>query len=289
MSLSVGATAVLEGHWDAAGSLDFAAATGANFLGSPPVLLERLLREARRRGLQRLPIRAASLGGAALSRRLLDDASATFGIRIQRVYGSSEAPNTAASQPTDRPEGHADDGVLLDGVEVSIGTAANPGECRVRGPHLFSGYVDDRDTQASFDGDWFCTGDLVDLRAGRVSVVGRIKEIAIRNGVNVSLNEVDEALAGLTGVTEWAACRLPDDDTGERVAVAVSAADRRLVTLDAVRNHLRSVGLAPRKWPEQVIYWPGPLPRTATGKVRREELAADARLTESEFAERVRH
>jgi acyl-CoA synthetase (AMP-forming)/AMP-acid ligase II len=177
--------------------------------------------------------------------------------------------------------------VPLTGVELELGTSSDPRECRVRGPHMFQGYLDPDDTAAVFEGGWFRTGDLLDIHDGRVSVVGRIKEIAIRNGQNISLDEVDEAIRGLSGVVECASFRLPDKQTGERVAVALVVGDGDAPDLATIQAHMRAGGLAPVKWPEQVVIWSGPLPRTATGKVRREELATDAPLMPTELAPRL--
>ncbi|MGH7858866.1 MAG: AMP-binding enzyme, partial [Candidatus Binatia bacterium] len=129
---------------------------------------------------------------------------------------------------------------------------------------------------------WFRTGDLVEVENGRLTVVGRLKEVANRNGLKISLNEIDAALAGMRGLVEHACFAVPDPDTGERLAVAIFPESGVTVTLEDVVAHLLAAGIARRKLPEQLVVWDEPLPRTPSGKVVRSRLVmeAPARTTE---------
>ena len=279
---------VLEDRFDPAASLDRINTVGATLLGGAPVIAERLLRAAQQRGTRRIALRTLALGGAMLPRPLLEVATDEFGIEIARVYGSSEAPNFSGSLPGDgRARRMSDDGALMPGSEVRVGSAGHAQEGLLRGPGVFLGYADAEDDAAAFEGDWYRTGDLVDVHDGRLTVIGRLKEVVNRNGLKISLTEVDAALEGLPGAIEHAAFGVPDPATGERLVVAVHPEDGAGVTLDAVVGHLKAQGLATRKLPEEVVVWDGPLPRTASGKVVRSRLVMDAPAKRSERAARL--
>ena len=272
------ATLVLEDRFDPEASLDRVNAAGATILGGAPVIAERLLRAASRREPRHIAIRTLALGGAMLARPLLELATDTFGIEIARVYGSSEAPNFSGSLPgDDRDRRLSDDGALLPGSEVRIRPDGGRPEGMVRGPGVFLGYADPRDNGESFEDGWFRTGDLVEVTDGRLTVVGRMKDVVNRNGLKISLHEVDEALAGLAGVVEHAAFAVPDPSTGEHLAIAVVPEVGATVSLDEVVAHLLARGMARRKLPEEVVVRDEPLPRTASGKVIRSRLTAGAR------------
>jgi acyl-CoA synthetase (AMP-forming)/AMP-acid ligase II len=271
------ATLVLEDHFDADASLDRLNAAGATLLGAAPVIAERLLRAAVDRDESRISLREMALGGAMLPRPMLELAADRFGIEVARVYGSSEAPCASGSVPEDDRESRlSDDGLLMPGTEVRVGSAAHPSEGMLRGPNLFLGYLHDEDDTEAFEDGWYRTGDLVELHDGRLTVVGRIKEVANRNGLKISLGEIDAALAGLPGAHEHACFAVADPDTGERLAVAVHPEAGAHLALGDVTEHLTARGVARRKLPEQLVIWDEPLPRTPSGKVVRSRLVMEA-------------
>jgi acyl-CoA synthetase (AMP-forming)/AMP-acid ligase II len=280
------AALVLEDRFDAEASLDRVNATGATLLGGAPVIAERLLRAAERRADRRIALRTLALGGAMLPRSLLELATDTFGIEIARVYGSSEAPCTTGSLPgDDRQRRLADDGALMPGTEVRVGSANHPQEGMLRGPQLFLGYVVADD---AFEDGWFRTGDVVEVDRGRLTVVGRLKEVVNRNGLKISLDEIDGALAGMRGVVEHAGFAVPDSATGERLAVAILPEPGATVTLEDVVAHLVGAGIVRRKLPEQIVMWDQALPRTPSGKVIRSRLVTEAATKPTELVDRRR-
>jgi acyl-CoA synthetase (AMP-forming)/AMP-acid ligase II len=169
---------------------------------------------------------------------------------------------------------------------VRVGSREHAQEGLLRGPAVFLGYADPEDTKAAFEDGWYRTGDAVELAGSRLTVVGRLKDVVNRNGLKISLAEVDGALAHLPGVVEYACFGLPDEATGERLAVAVRAEAGCETTLDAVVAHLQSAGLAVRKLPEQLVIWNEPLPRTASGKIVRSRLAMESAGKPSLFSAR---
>ncbi len=282
------ATLALEDRFEAEASLERINQLGAEVLGGAPVIVERLLRAAAGRDDRRIALRTVALGGAMLARPLLEQATGEFGIVAARVYGSSEAPNTTGSLPSDDPSTRlGDDGAFMAGTEVRVGSRDHAQEGLLRGPALFLGYVDPADNAAAFEDDWFRTGDAVDVHDDRLTVVGRIAEVVNRNGLKISLSELDGALARLPGIVECAAFGVGDPDTGERLAVAVQPEAGATIRLGDVVEHLRAGGIATRKLPEQLVVWDGPLPRTPSGKVVRSRLAGESAGRPCELAARV--
>jgi len=283
----VGGTLVLEDRFEPEATLAFAHDVGANFLGGAPVIAERLLDAAVATG-RGLPPMTMALGGALLPRPVLELATDRFGVQVARVYGSSEAPNFSGSLPTDdRATRLGDDGALMPGNEVRIGSRQHPEEGLLRGPCVFLAYLDADDNAAAFEDGWYRTGDTLEVSDGRVTVTGRIKEIVNRNGLKLSLHEVDDALTGLAGATEVACFGAPDVATGERLCVAVRPRADASVTLADVTAHLDAAGIARRKFPEQLVVWDEPLPRTESGKIVRARLATGSAGRPTELVPRL--
>jgi acyl-CoA synthetase (AMP-forming)/AMP-acid ligase II len=273
---------VLEERFDPPETLRWLVSTGATWFGGPDLLLDRLLDEADRAGIPRLPIRAVYLGGAMLDPRVLERVERR-GIVVMRAYGSSEAPiSTAGTRHEPESLRLVDEGRPLGAVELRIGSDHDPRECCLRGPHLFLGYADPDDDAHAFSDGWFCTGDVAELHDGRLRIVGRIKDIVIRNGLKIPMSEVEAMAASVPGIDRAAAFTVPDPRTGERLALAVRSDQPDKVSLDHVVAVLRTAGLAPWKLPEEVVVWDEPFPETATGKVNRQLLAEGS-------ADRPRH
>jgi len=277
MAPMVGAAVVLEDRFEPSSSLDLLLSAGATFYGGPDVVLARLLRAAGERGIGSVGLRKVSLGGTMLDPMLLRTAEEDFGIRVTRAYGSSEVPFSTATPVTADVEVRlTTDGVALEGVEAKAGTKNDPSELAVRGPHVMLRYLDGEDNDAAFDDGWYCTGDIAEIDdAGRLRIVGRIKDVAIRNGLKVALPEVELAVARLDGIDACAAYRVADPETGEHVGIAVSA--RTVPELAAINRLLLAAGLSKSKLPEELVIWSGAFPYTDTGKLMRLDVSERAR------------
>ncbi|MBX7453924.1 AMP-binding protein [Mycolicibacterium sp. 3033] len=268
----LGIPVVLEDAWSPSGTADLLLDTGATWYGGPDRLLDRLLDEVSRRQ-RRAPLRAVYLGGTALDRRIVERVENDFGIVVMRAYGSSEVPiSTSGRREEPAALRHADDGGPLADVDVRVGSSAEPTECCITGPHTFLGYTDADDDAAAFDGSWFRTGDVAEMVDGRVRIVGRLKDIVIRNGLKIPAAEVDEAISRVPGVRECAAFAVPDATTGERLAVAVVLDMETELSLADIVDALTAAGLPKYKLPEEIVYWDRPLPLNANGKVQRNTL-----------------
>ena len=278
---------ILEDRWDPSATCDLLVDSGATWYGGPDRLLDRMLDEAAARDTV-VPLRAVYLGGTMLDRRIVERVEDDFGIVVMRAYGSSEIPvSTSGLRTESRGVRHADDGVALGDVEVRIGSAAEPTECCIKGPHTFLGYIDAGDDRHAFDGEWFRTGDVAELVDGRVRIIGRIKDIVIRNGLKIPAAEVEEAVSRIGGVRDCAAYSVADDTTGERLAMAVVLEPGTELSLAEVAQALVAEGLPKYKLPEELVFWDEPLPVNANGKVDRTKLAPQSAGRRRLLAERL--
>ncbi|MDZ7791704.1 MAG: class I adenylate-forming enzyme family protein [Xanthomonadales bacterium] len=231
-----------------------------------------------------LPEVRAYPGGAApkppaLHHALVEEVG---GVGIVSGYGLTEHPMVAMSSVDDptnalaTTEGHPSTGVQLDVVDPETGRACPPGydgEFRLRGPHLMLGYVDESLHEYAFDdAGRFRTGDLGHLDAdGRVVVTGRLKDVIVRKGENISAQEIENLLHDLDEVTEAAVVGVPDAERGERVGAVVVPAVGADIGLDTLCTALRARDLTVQKLPEALLLV-DELPRSPTGKIRKDEL-----------------
>jgi 2,3-dihydroxybenzoate-AMP ligase len=151
----------------------------------------------------------------------------------------------------------------------------------------FLGYLDAAHNRRSFTQDgWYRTGDLARIEAGRLTVTGRLAEVVSRNGLTISLAEIDAVAAGLPCI-EAAAFAVPDAATGERLALAMHVTDPDAVAFGDVVGLFRDAGLATWKLPEQIDVWVTPFPRTSTGKIHRRLVAERVHPVRTLLAPRV--
>jgi acyl-CoA synthetase (AMP-forming)/AMP-acid ligase II len=142
--------------------------------------------------------------------------------------------------------------VTLDEVEAPIGV---DGEVRVRGEMVCKGYTDPVLSAESFDSQgYFRTGDVGHFRPdGHVVLTGRLKDIIIRKGENISAKEIEDLLYTHPKVGDVAVVGLADRERGERVcAVVETAPGAQSLTFDEMVEHLRAAGLMKQKIPEQL-------------------------------------
>ncbi len=258
--LAAGGAVVTMARFDAAAAVARCAADGITALIAVPTIYEQLLDA----GLdhRRAPaLRTALIGGAPVTAALRARAHAA-GLTLRQGFGMTEVgPNCFTL---------GDDDV---GKPVP-GTAARvvDGELWLRGPHVAAGYLGQTAPIVDAAG-WFHTGDRVRQDDdGRVTVVGRQKDMFISGGENVYLAEVEAVLAAHPAVVEAAVIGVADPRWGE-VGLAVVVA-RQAVDADALASWTRARLAAfkvPRHW-----RFVAALPRTATGKLSRAALAGFA-------------
>jgi acyl-CoA synthetase (AMP-forming)/AMP-acid ligase II len=197
-------------------------------------------------------------------------------------YGMSEAPLIAGMLLDSPDEKKAlTDGVPAlgasirlvdgDGNEVPVG---EEGEIRVKGPQVFIGYVDQRLNEEAFDADgYFRTGDLGRFdEDGYLRLTGRLKDVIIRKGENISAKEIEDLLDVHAKVGQVAVVGVPDEERGEMAcAVVVPVDPDDPLTFDEMVSYLEGAGLARHKLPERLEIH-AELPKNVMGKIQKNKL-----------------
>ena len=146
----------------------------------------------------------------------------------------------------------------------------------VQGPQLCKGYLDTSLNDAAHDEEgFFRTEDLGYLDAdGFLTITGRLKDVIIRKGENISAKEVEDLLYEHPKVADVAVIGLPDPKTGERCCAVVQCkAAAEPLTFEEMTDFLHGKSLMVQKIPEQLELCEA-LPRNPTGKVPKHELRA---------------
>lgn len=249
---------------------------GVTWLSASPTLHQMILE---RRGTNKPPatLRFLRSCSAALSPRLMETVETTLEASMLEAYGMTEASHQISSNPlppaprvagtVGRPTGTSVRIVDSAGKDVPAGSL---GEVVIRGPGVTSGYLNDPEATAdAFTDGWFRTGDQARLEKGYIKLEGRLKEMILRGGENISPYEIEDVLQDHAAVRYAACFGVQDDKYGERVLAAVElagpASERELL------RHCRE-NLAAFKVPDRVHVVTS-LPRTATGKVQRNRIA----------------
>ncbi|THA29310.1 cyclohexanecarboxylate-CoA ligase [Streptomyces sp. A1277] len=208
-------------------------------------------------------LRLLAGGGAPKPPELYHAVVREMGVQLTHGYGMTEVPMITMGAPDDTVDHLAGtEGLPPPGMEIRITDAAGAvvpcgvdGEIRLRGEAVCRGYVDPRATAAAFDADGFLvTGDLGHLLpSGHLVLTGRLKDVIIRKGENISAKEIEDLLAAHPLVGDAAVIGLPDPERGERVcAVIEQPPGAARLSLAELTGHLRGAGLAVHKLPEQL-------------------------------------
>ena len=163
---------------------------------------------------------------------------------------------------------------VVDEVGASL-SAGQRGELLVRGTSMFRGYWNRPELNATlFEDGWFRTGDVAYLDdEGYLFIVDRIKDLIIRGGENIGCGQVEAALLMHPDVHEAAVYAVPDERLGEEVGATVFGSPN--LDLDALREFLHT-HLARFEVPRYLLSTAAPLPRTASGKILKRQIRADA-------------
>ncbi len=255
-------------------------------LGATPFLRD-IVDEVAARGETLPDLRNYICGGAAVPPALIQQAAEVLPNCIPwRTFGSTET-TTITRGPETRANlrlGAETDGRLY-GVEIRLKdpvTGAErdrdeEGELWVRGPGVMLGYADPADNAAAFDAEgYFRMGDLVRIVEGdHIVCTGRVKDLIIRAGENISAKEIEDVLLSSPLIAEAAVVAMPSSRTGEAICAFIVTAPGVSVTRSDVDAVMAEALLAKQKMPEHVEFV-GDLPKTAAGKVRKDELRARA-------------
>jgi oxalate---CoA ligase len=211
-------------------------------------------------------LRFARSASAPLNQTLRARLADALGVPVLQAYALTEAPGqVTAHRPADPEDATAGSVGSPIGCEVKI---LDAGEIAVRGPHVSPGYLSSVDGPlAGHPGGWLHTGDLGQLTPDGLLLSGRQDDVINRAGEKILPEETEAALATLPGVIDVVVAGAPDPVLGEAVVAFVSGD----VSQEDVRKVLSRV-------PDRIVLMPR-IPRSATGKVNRRELAAAHTIT----------
>jgi acyl-CoA synthetase (AMP-forming)/AMP-acid ligase II len=281
-AVALGAKLVLQDAWDPEAAIGLIGREGCTItMGATPFIYD-LRRAAGGRKSELASMRYFACAGAPIPREVMVGVSNDLGFEVLRAYGMSEHFVSTICRPNDPEDKRVlTDGRPFDGTEVAVfdetRTVMLPpgevGELAVRGPGVASGYLKDPARTAetwNVDG-WQFSEDLASIDAdGFVTIRGRIKDLIIRGGINISPSEIEALILEHPAVVEVGIVGLPDERLGERIcAVIVSSGDE--LDLKGLTAFLTEKEVSKLKLPEVLLYV-SELPKTPSGKVKKDVL-----------------
>ncbi len=286
---ALGGTLIVQSAFDPRQALRLVAEHRPTHLFGVPTMLRRIADLPPHAGEDTSSLRVIVSSGAALPEATARACRRRFGRPVVTVYGSSDGVNchtAGESRPPGDSVGTPDPAVArirITGPDGSPLPTGRPGQIEARGPMTPMCYVNAPELDARYrtpDG-WVRTGDLGRLdERGRLHVLGRLKRIVVRGGLNISLAEVERELGGHPAVAEAVCVPVPDPDLGERLCACVRPAPGASApALSDLTAHLLARGLARRKLPERLLVV-AEMPLGPTGKICHRTLA-DRAMRES--------
>jgi malonyl-CoA/methylmalonyl-CoA synthetase len=230
-------------------------------------------------------IRLFISGSAPLSEQTFAEFEQRTGHRILERYGMTET-SMITSNPLDGERVAGTVGYALPGIMVRVADetgeplpAGEVGSVELKGPNAFAGYwqMPEKTAQEFRSDGYFITGDIgVLAQDGRLSLVGRSKDLIISGGYNIYPREIESVIDELPGVVESAVIGIPHSDFGESV-IAIVVASKHQAASEASIVEATAEQLARFKQPRRVILI-DKLPRNSMGKVQKNILRDRYRL-----------
>ena len=233
--LLAGSRVVYLDAWQPAAALDLIEREKVTSAGGPPVILQGLMADPSFSSDRVRSLRTAGTGAAGIPPELVQQVGERLGVSCFRAYGLTECPMLTTGLRSDAEEQrmHTDgrpspgcDVRIVDSEQREVGPGVE-GEIEAFGPQLCVGYLDPELDTAAFTADGYLrTGDLGVVDAnGYVRVTGRLKDIIIRKGENLSAQAIEEILFGHPDIADVAVVGLPDPSCGERACAVVVLRD----------------------------------------------------------------
>ena len=279
LGLILGNTYVLRRKFDPEAALAEVARSRADALAVVPVMMQRILDlpEETRAKYDVSSLKVVAASGSALPGDLATRWMDEFGETLYNLYGSTEVAWASIATPSDMRAapgtgGRPPRGTIVrlydeNGVEVKAGET---GRIFVGNEMLFEGYTGGGSKDVI--GNLMATGDVGRFDdAGRLFVEGRDDEMIVSGGENVFPKEVEDLLSRHDAVSDVAAIGVDDKDFGQRLRAFVVLEQGKNATEDELKAHVKK-NLARYKVPREIVFI-DELPRNATGKVLKRELA----------------
>ena len=279
LGLILGSTYVMTRRFDPEATLSAIAEHQCTSLAVVPIMMQRMLAlpddVKRKYDLSSLRITAAS--GSALPGHLATEWMDTFGDNLYNFYGSTEVAMASVASPEDMRAAPGTAGKpplgaivkILDNQGEPLPTGQT-GRIFVSNAISFEGYTSGDDKERL--GSMVSSGDVGHFdENGRLFIDGRDDDMIVSGGENVFPREVEDLIAGHEQVEEVAVIGVSDPDWGQRLKAFVVLKPGPSLSEDDVKAHVKQ-GLASYKVPREVVFIAA-LPRNATGKVLKRELA----------------
>lgn len=257
----------------------------ATYMPTVPSLVRRILEQPELARYKLSSLMKISAGGEPSTPELIREVYTKLDCTYINEFGMSEGLlcRTSLSDDVDticatvgKPCCPYDEVRILDadGHEVPIGS---DGELATRGPGIFAGYLNNPEAnEKSFTPDgFFRTSDQARRgAAGYLRITGRIKDIIIRGGENVTPSLVEDLLCQYPLISDSAVIGMPDKELGERVCAYVRLVEGATVDQDEIRSFLESKGASKLLIPEHFVFVET-LPMTPAGKCDKKALRKD--------------
>ena len=281
MTLTIGGSIVLQERWDPARALELLQEEKCTFMAAAtPFLMDLVYHPDLTRRGSLSSVKLFLCGGASIPEQLMRDAQTALPDTFTSpLWGMTECGGVSTC-PYDAPQEKLfeTDGKPCSSMELKVvdpdGNEVPPrtdGELMARGAMVTRGYYGRPDlTQDSFQEDgWFKTGDQAWMdEDGYIKITGRIKDLIIRGGVNISPADVESVLFSHPRVTNAAVVGMPDPRLGERICAFVILSDGQSLEINDIQEWMAKAGVAKPKWPER-IEAVDMFPMTPSGKVQK--------------------
>ena len=274
-----GSSSIILPHWDTRHVFETIQEFKIARFSVVPTMLSYMLNFPDRQQYDCSSLELVSTGGAATPDEVRREFEHTFNCRIRDGYGCSEATCAISSYHESEPHRvgsvgrpiHEMDLAILDKEDEAV-PIGQEGEICVRGAHVMQGYWKDSETtEVAMRSGWLHTGDLgrVD-EDGYLYITGRIKDLIIKGGENISPREIEEAIYQHPAVAEAAVIGIPDATFGEQVCAVVVLRPGQCATEIEIQSHVARF-VNKFKVPSSVVFR-SELPKSPVGKILKREL-----------------
>ncbi len=284
MTIVLGATLLYQDEWDPKAALELMTRERATFTVVAPTLLYDLVTHLSAHPQPPPDLRLLLCGGSYLQESLMRAAAQAMPeTTIAPLWGMTEGLGSLCGTDCPREKLVGTDGHPVPAAEFLIvsdsGDVLGPGhegELLLRSPTLFAGYLERKELNRELftPEGYFRTGDLAVFdQDGFLRIRGRLKELIIRGGINISPVEIERALLADGRIAQVAVVGSPDERLGERICAFVIPSPGATIELADLIAIAERSGLAKQKWPEQLRIV-SELPATTSGKIKRHVLVA---------------
>lgn len=275
-SLYTGAALVLQDKWDPIRGLELVDEYQCVFTAAATPFLNDIVNAEWDGGTKLQSLKTFICGGAPVPPVLMERAREQTPNTLATVlWGMTEGTGTTGTSYSTDEQLTQTAGKPLSGLELRIEDADENGvgELSIRGPQVLVGYLGQEALFQSLltEDGFFRTGDLATIgEDGYLRLAGRLKDLIIRGGKNISPGPIEDAIAAHPSVLRVAVIGRSDERLGERIC-AVITVHGEAPTLEQLTDWLREQGLPQRKLPESLVVFDD-MPVTAAGKIRKVDL-----------------